>query len=434
MLLARGMQLSRPLRRPRPRLVTALGCAALLTATAACSATEHLTTGMKVRGAVVKLGEQPSSSVTASVDGSTRQAYEFLRRTRGDAATHKDAQRLARAELTLAAGSGSEETPLKEMRGSDATDVAAALNFGGRDVAAVKSVGDKLYLRVSLHSLVRQTGGSHRARETAKEIVALADDLPPSLGAARDALQGKWVRADPEAFDDFARTGERLAERGSERAAAARRAQDAKKRSPEKKRSQEKRTPAGKTSDGEKSGEKKRDGAREKKRAEAAHEAAAKRAQAEKYREVRDAVTIGSALDGQSQREFVTSFQRLLAKHATFSDGGERNGADHVRLTLPGRESARDLVAALKPLGAEVDPDRVPDGDITADLALRRGQLTALTLDLGQFAGHGSHLPLRVDFGGGNALSVTDPGGTKELKPQDLLAAVMYGALGTRNF
>lgn len=389
MLLHRGMQLSRPLHRPRPRVAAAGVCFALLAASvSACGATEKLTTGLKVRNAVEKIGEQPSASVTASVDGSTRQAYAFLERTRGHAATHKDAIRLARAELTVAAGSGSEETPLKEIRGSDATDVAAALNFGGRDVAAVKSVRDKLYLRVGLRSLMRQTDGSQTARQTAAEVVALADDLPPSLGGARDALKGKWVRADPEQFDEFARAAQTLAERGAKS-----------------------------TGDGHD-----------------AERTDRQREEAERSREFRDAVTVGSALDGQSQREFVTGVQRLLREHATFADEGERDGADRVRLTLPGRESAEDLVAALKPLGAEIDPSRVPDGDITAGLAIRNGQLTSLTLDLGQFTGGDeTHLPLRLDFGGGEAVPVAAPGGAKKLEPQDLLAAIMYGALGTEN-
>ncbi|MGH3314374.1 MAG: hypothetical protein ACRDP3_27950 [Streptomyces sp.] len=385
------MQLSRPPHGPRPRAVAAAVCFALLAASvSACGATEKLTTGLKVRNAVEKLGERPSASVTASVDGSARQAYAFLERTRGDAATHKDAVRLARAELTVAAGSGSEETPLKDMRGSDATNVAAALNFGGRDFAAVKSVRDKLYLRVSLRSLVRQTGGSQGARRTAAEIVALADDLPVSLGGARDALQGKWVRADPEQFDEFATAAQTLAERRAKRA-----------------------DDGNGGSDGQQSDR--------------------QREEAERSREFRDAVTVGSALDGQSQRAFVKGVQKLLREHATFTGEGEHGGADRVRMTLPGRESAKDLVGALKALGADIDPKRVPDGDITAGLAIRNGQLTSLTLDLGQFTGDGTRLPLRLDFGAGEAVPVTAPGGAKEIEPQDLLAAFMYGALGTEN-
>lgn len=78
----------------------------------------------------------------------------------------------------------------------------------------------------------------------------------------------------------------------------------------------------------------------------------------------------------------------------------------------------------------------MPDRKVNADLEIRRGQLTGLTLDLEQFLSDeaqakGVHLPLRMAFGGGDAVPVQAPDGARELKPQDLLAAVMYGALGT---
>jgi hypothetical protein len=391
MLLGQGMQFSHPLHRPLLRLVVVVGGAVLLTVSAsACSTTGRLTTGVKVRNAVVKLGDAPAASVIVSVDGSTRQAREFLSQARGETAPRPDAVRLAQAELTVAAGSGDEETPLKEMPDSDAADVAAALNFGGKDVLAVKSVRDKLYLRVSLRSLVRQTESSKGARRTASEIVGLADELPSALSAAKAALTGKWVKADPEAFDEFARAGETLAERGTDD-----------------------------------------DGTKKKSSQKDKDEDTGSSYEAERSREIRDAVTIGSALDGQSQREFVSGVQELLRKHAKFEDKGEHDGADHVRMTLPGREAADDLVAALRPLGAEIDPDRVPKRDVTADLDIRRGQLTILTLDLGQFTRGGGHLPLRMEFSSGDAVSVRAPSGAKKLKPQDLVAALMYGALGT---
>lgn len=402
----------------------AAGCAVLLAVTAsACSTAERLTTGMKVRNAVVKLGDQSAATVVVSVDGSPRQAREFLKRARGGddkaGTSEKAALRLARAELTVSAGTGDEEeeTPLKEMPRSDAANVAAALNFGGEDVAGVKSVDDKLYLKADLPELVSQTEGSKRARDKAQEIVDLADDLPVTLRAAEDALKGEWVRADPEAFDDFARAAEALAER--------RRAeQDAEQ---ESEKDAEKGDGKGKGK-----GKGKADGSREDEKRERSE-------QAEHAREIRDAITIGSALDGQSQREFVNRVQQLLREHAEFDAMGERGGAEHVRMTLPGRKAAKDLVGALRSLGAEIDPRRVPGGDIAADLSIRRGQLTSLTLDLGQFTRGGARggearLPLTLEFSGGDAVAVTAPGGTEELQPQDLVAAMMYGALGTEKF
>lgn len=372
----------------------------------ACSGAERLTTGMRVRNAVVKLGDQPAATVIASVHGSPRQAREFLTQARRDddgrRATEGAALRLVRAELTMSAGTPAgadeeEETPLKEMPTSDAANVAAALNFGAKDVIAVKSVDDKLYLRVSLRSLVEQAECSKETRRLVRELVGLADDLPSTLKAAKDALQGEWVRADPEAFDDFARAAETLAERQREKQDQLDK-QD-KQNLAEKK---PKRSEKGEDSD-----------------------------EADRSREILDAVSIGSALKGQPQREFISGVEELLREHAEFDAKGTKDGAELVRMTLPGQKAAKDLVATLRPLGAEIDPRRVPDGDIAAELSIRRGQLTTLTLDLGQLTGGDARLPLRLEFSGGDAVAVTAPGGTEELKPQDLVAAMLYGALGT---
>ncbi|WP_314171358.1 hypothetical protein [Streptomyces winkii] len=419
--------------------VSAVTCAAVLAAAvSACSSTERLTTGMKVRNAVVKLGDQPAATVIASVDGSPRQAREFLKQAERDGKKHEAskqaAERLARAELTLSAGTGDEEeeTPLKEMPESDAANVAAALNFGGKDVAAVKSVDDKLYLRVSLKALVEHTLGKGDAHEKASEIVGLADELPDTLGAATDALDGEWVQADPDAFDDFARAAETLAERQLEEDREKREEKEAKK--DEQKKSEK----SGKSGKDEK--DKKGEGGKDDKDDGKSSKSADRNVSntsgemARQAREIRDAVTIGSALDGQSQREFLSEVQELLREHAEFDAKGEHGGAEHVRMTLPGHDAAKDLVAALRTLGAEIDPSRVPDGDIAADLSIRRGQLTSLTLDLGQFTRGDAHLPLRLEFSGGDAVAVTAPGGTKKIEPQDLMATWVYGALGTEKF
>jgi hypothetical protein len=442
MLLGRHMQLFPPLpapRDPRIRLVAITGSAVLIAASvSACTAAQQVTTGMKVHNAVTKLGEQSTATVTASVRGSTQQTYAFLSQAQDSPVTHEDAARLAHAELTLAAGSGEADKPLKDVPESDAVKVAASLNLGGTDFAAVKSVHDKLYLRTNLDELVRQAGGSQRARRRADHVMALANDLPAGLGSAGDALRGRWVEADPAEFDGFARAAERLAGRGAaeERTKRERSARAAGDTRGGVHTTSEDATHAGHAPQAgrHQSPEAAR---RRSLSAEQAHrverELSALRTQRRRSRTFEDVARVGSSLNGQSQREFLQKVERLLRRHAKFTDQGEHAGADRVRLTLPSRESAEDLAGALRPLGARIDPGTVPSSDISAYLTIRRGQLTALALDLGQFTG-GTSLPLHLDFSGGGAIPVSAPAGAKELKPQDLLAAAVYGALGTDRF
>ncbi|MEU2084664.1 hypothetical protein ABZ569_22745 [Streptomyces albus] len=375
--------------RVRARLTATATCGTLLVAAlTGCSATERLTTGLKVKHAFEKLGEQPTASVLMSVDGNTRDAEKWLRAAGASdsAATHHAARLLSRGELTFAVGSDREETPLKELDRSERLRFAAGVNFGGRDVVNVKSVEEKLYVRLNLRSLAAQSDGTLLKRKRARKIVSLADDLPTTLRSAKDALKGEWVEIDPESFDDFARAAQRIAE-------------------------------------DERTGRLKE------------HGTAATAQSDETSKRLSRATEAGRALNGESEREFLEGLEKTLGRHAEFHKAGEWGGAEHVTVTMPARKAAPDLSRALAALGARLDPERVPDKTVSADLQIRRGQLTGLTVDLEEFLtgerAKKAHLPLRMDFGGGDAVSVRAPDGARELEPQDLLAAVVYGALGT---
>ncbi|MET9861644.1 hypothetical protein ABZY93_20430 [Streptomyces smyrnaeus] len=383
--------------RPSHTAAAATCVTVLAVAVTGCSLAEKVTTGLKVKHAFEKLGEQPAASVLVSVDGNRAEAEKFLRAAGADddSSTRQAARLLTRGELTFAVGSDREETPLKELSRSERLRFATALNFGGRDVLAAKSVEEKLYVRMNLRSLVAQTGGSAADRQRARTIVALAKDLPTSLGSAKDALKGKWVEIDPEAFGDFARAAQEIA-------------------------AEEKR--------GEKKGEFGR-------RHRGAAGPGGSEQSDETSKRLSRATAAGRALNGESEREFLEGLEKTLGEHARFRKAGEYGGAEHVTVSMPARRAAPDLSRALEALGARLDPSSVPDKTVSADLQIRRGQLTGLTVDLGQFlSGKQAEkvdLPLRMVFGSGDAVTVQAPDGARELKPQDLMAAVMYGALGT---
>jgi len=481
--------------RTRTRALAA-GCAALLTASVSgCSSAQKATTGLEVGDSVAKLGEQPAASVVVSVDGTTDHAYAFLRHA-GAHPTRADAARVARAELTLAVGSGSDTTPLKDVPRTDGLNLAGSLNFGGTDAVAVKSVDDKCYVRLHLDRLADQAQGTKTQQRTAARVMKLAGYLPRTLGAAKDALKGQWVRVDPNAFGDFARAAETLSARTAYDEANANALKDAGNSGDAKHPENHGGTkdpdkPEGAREPKDGNGQKSAESSKGRSRAETARAEAARAARAlreaesrragmdDRIRQFRKAAAIGSALDGQSQREFISGVQKLLRTHAHFTPEGRGpgDGTRRVRMTLPGRQAAGDLTAATAALGVHLDPRRVPDGDIHGELLLRRGQLASLTLDLGQFTdgagrdgagghdhGDGSaeknkspeqneqekgnkaekehdsgeaaahHLPLRLDFSTGEAVPTQAPGGARTLHPQDVIAAAVYGALGTRNF
>ncbi|MEE1940416.1 hypothetical protein V1L54_13540 [Streptomyces sp. TRM 70361] len=158
-------------------------------------------------------------------------------------------------------------------------------------------------------------------------------------------------------------------------------------------------------------------------------------------------------LGARSQHRVFDSVREVLDEHAVFRDGGRRDGAERVTVTLPARETARDLTAALVPLEGDSGGigawsrllDGVPEkGRITLELELR-GALSKLTVDLGQFAagepdgargapgGRGAgKLPLTLTFAPGQAIRVDTPPAAEELEPQDVVGAVFYTELAER--
>lgn len=383
MRLHRRMHLPRSprsARSPRPsgRPAIALAGAALLAAVATgCGPTEAKSADSTVRDALDQLGSKEGATVVAELDASTDQVLAFLRENdtsvpgRSAVPTRKDAQLVARAQLTVSLGA---DKPLNERRSASGTRLAAALNFGDRDVFAYKAVGDKVYVRVLLRELSGETSLPRKDRDSVDDLRDLAADLPSSLGAAKAALRGKWVRIDPDAYGDFAWAVKKL---------------------------------TGHSGSGAKARE------------------ATSALDADAQRDLVDEL-------GEVLREDATYAEPRGGGDSGEGDDGGSKGIERVTATLPARETADRLAPALKPLGVELRPSRVAAGDIKATVTVRRGELAGLTVDLRRLTGSdgSTPLPLRLTFSSGDALSTEEPSRPKpkKLEPQDVLAMVLYRA------
>ncbi|SFL71943.1 hypothetical protein [Streptomyces pini] len=356
----------------RTRLA-AVGCALLIAASTACQAPGRTDAEARVRQAVDRLGEWETVSVAARVDAPADEIHAFLRhnheRGMGPAVSRTDALLLSRMETAFVFGA---DRPLKDLGGKDRIDTAAAVNFGNRDVAAYKSVGADFYVRANWTRLAHETGRSRETVVRAAELARSADSLPPSMAAARDMLEGRWVQMDPEEFDHFARAvGGKYGERAQ-----------------------------------------------------------------------RLANSVDILQSARAQHRVIGAVRRALDDHAVLRESGRADGAERVRVTLPARETADGLARALAPLEDRFDGigftwlERAPDRRITAELALRGGVLSGMTVDLAQFtgqtdAGETEEIPLTLSFAPGSAVSVKAPRGARWLDPQDVMAAVLYEELGS---
>ncbi|MGK5643201.1 hypothetical protein ACSNOK_33660, partial [Streptomyces sp. URMC 126] len=99
----------------------------------------------------------------------------------------------------------------------------------------------------------------------------------------------------------------------------------------------------------------------------------------------------------------IGAVRRALDDHAVLRDAGRADGTERVRVTLPAREAADGLARTLAPLEDRFDGigfswlERAPDRRVTAELALRDGVLSGMTVDLAQFTGEtGAGEPVEI--------------------------------------
>ncbi|GHG75888.1 hypothetical protein [Streptomyces griseocarneus] len=341
---------------------------ALIAAASTACEPGKLGTAAKVERAFDKLGKQKSYSAEMSFDADAEKIYGALKDT--DDFDRDDADVLAGMKYSFSAAY---DKPLKDVTDKDdkSAKVAYKVNRAGKQLVEVRSTDGKSYVRSDLKevvSLVQSSGRGGRASGPGStpgaaldEMMKKADQLPASMGAVKSALKGEWVVLDNAAAEEFAKS------QGSDSAGGPN----------------------------------------------------------------------PFSPDGKSQKRFLDAFRKALGDNAQFKDAGKKNGVDHVLVTVPAKKVAEDVKEGLKPLKDKLNPfgkqDKAADDDledfpdkVTVDVAIKNGTLTGLTVDAAQFDKKAKgELPLTITLKAGDTAAVEAPAGAKELKPQDLLGALM---------
>ncbi|MBL1065467.1 hypothetical protein [Streptomyces sp. 7-21] len=371
---------------PTPlRRLAALGGAVLLagSAVAACqvgsAGGNGSGEGTDISDAASELLAWHGVTVQAGVDGTAEEVYDYLLHAGGgEQPSMDDARRLADMELTAVfADPAGEDAELRDTEPGTALNSAVAVNFGGEDVAGVKSIGNDTWVKINWEGVVRGVlHGDDAAVEQARRFREDARRLPDSLGLASTALGGGWVKVDPARYDEYA---EVLTEHAGMPEAPAAAAADA-------------------------------------------------------------LADVTALLSPQAQWRFLAGLGGLGNAGVTLQEAGEEHGAQVVEVELPAGEAWRvmePLAAALNEQGARfglpplVSEPEEPGAPVVVDVRIRNGVLAGLTLDLGQFAGAGEDgrqappLPLDVTLTSGAALSLSSSSG-ETLTPEDLTVALLY--------
>ncbi|MFC4033090.1 hypothetical protein ACFO3J_16575 [Streptomyces polygonati] len=337
---------------------------ALITAGSAACGVAQATPAGKVQNAFTKLSDQKSLTLGVSFGGSADQIYTYFKGE--DDFTRADAQLLANLRATYAFSS---DQPIGHLKSGDKS---ATFGFAVSDDAAakqqlieVRSIGGKLYLRADLKAVSKLASSADSG----------SGDSGDSLGLNELLDEGDQLPASMGAFK-AALKGDWISIDPT------------------------------------------------------AFESLAKTFGADA-----GLPTSNPQLDAKTQTQVLTGLRNAVAHNAKFKDLGNRDGADHIQLTVPARPFAKELTTSLAPVLKKVpgykqsDVDKglkdVPNRTVSADLAIKDGTISAVTVDLAQLDDqpHTGQLPLTLSLAGGTA-AVAVPSGAVELKPKDLLGLI----------
>ncbi|MFF8830474.1 hypothetical protein [Streptomyces sp. NPDC015131] len=142
-------------------------------------------------------------------------------------------------------------------------------------------------------------------------------------------------------------------------------------------------------------------------------------------------------LDAKTQEKLLDSLRKVVANEVDFATGKNADGTEHITATAPFRTLVTELVGELRPLakelptGMDLPTDKelkeAPDAKVTADFALKNGELKEVRVDLAKLAEDAKvkKFGLVMRIGGGER--PTAPAGAKELDIAGLMQGMFAG-------
>ncbi|SDO32894.1 hypothetical protein SAMN05216259_10948 [Actinacidiphila guanduensis] len=349
--------------------LAAAGVVALISAGSAACGADKTTPQGRVGDAFDKLGKQTTVSLDLGFGGTSDQIYTALKDE--DGFTQADAKLLASLHLTLAASSTKSFSALGKDQSAAAKDGAFDIGLTSEDggqLAEIRAVDQKAYIKFDIKGLEKLDTSPNDTKDLAEfnQFVDNADQLPANLASVKAAIKGQWVSIDPKAFTDFAKS---LGGNG------------------------------GSDSSG--------------------------------------LPTSTPSFSTQEQKQIVDGLRQALTANVTYKELGSKDGADHVQVSVPARQFVKDAATSLTPVFNKIpgfppsdltdlqNAKDVPNKTISADVAIKNGNVSSVTVDLAQFDDTAAGpLPLTLGFQG-SAAAIKAPAGAQVLNPQDIIGLVM---------
>lgn len=190
---------------PMYKCVAAAGCVAFIATSLVACGPEQISAGTRVERAFDRLEEQKAVTMTFGFDGSQQQIWTAMKGQKDF--TRDNAKMLADLDVSVSASSRKRLKDTEKGGGSFALRMSQG---PGKDLLEVRQLDGRrpIYVRADIAELMSLAAGSGDAESRAamKEfgsVVDAADELPSNYRSVKNALTGKWVSIDPQAYKDF---------------------------------------------------------------------------------------------------------------------------------------------------------------------------------------------------------------------------------------
>lgn len=141
-------------------------------------------------------------------------------------------------------------------------------------------------------------------------------------------------------------------------------------------------------------------------------------------------------LDAGTQKHLLEALRKTVAREVDFKTAGGEDGSEHITATAPFRTLITEFLGEIRPLakslppGMELPTDKdlkdVPDTEVTADFALKNGELTEVSVDLAELAENAKVKKLGLVVRMTEGRTPTAPAGATELSIDEVLGG--FGA------
>ncbi|WP_258177683.1 hypothetical protein [Streptomyces solincola] len=139
------------------------------------------------------------------------------------------------------------------------------------------------------------------------------------------------------------------------------------------------------------------------------------------------------SLDAKTQKKLVEAVKGVLSDRVDFTTADSTDGEEHIIAVAPFRTLVGDLIDEIRtfekqlPPGSELPTAKeikeLPDEKVSADFALKNGELTEVRLDLAKLAETAKVKKLGLVVRFAEAAEPTAPSGAVEFDPDDLAGA-----------